>query len=102
MGIAWDDQDIEMIHQMYVAVLKRNPTDVELFQIGQANSEHSRHPYFKGRLVIDGVPVEESLIDIVKTPWRTQQGNSLVAFADDSSVIRPLSRKSGRAFTANP
>jgi phosphoribosylformylglycinamidine synthase len=30
------------------------PTDVECFDIAQSNSEHSRHWFFKGRLVIDG------------------------------------------------
>jgi len=88
MGLGWDDQDIEVIAHLFVDTLKRDPTDVELFQIGQANSEHSRHPFFKGQLVIDGVPVEDSLLEIVMAPWRADPRNSMVAFADDSSAIK--------------
>jgi phosphoribosylformylglycinamidine synthase len=88
MGLGWDDQDIEIIGHLFADTLGRNPTDVELFQIGQANSEHSRHPFFRGQLVIDGVAVETSLLEIVMAPWRADPGNSLVAFADDSSAIR--------------
>lgn len=88
MGMGWDEQDVEMIAKLFSTTLKRNPTDVELFQIGQANSEHSRHLFFKGRLIIDGEEVPESLIDIVKAPWKAYPSNSLLAFADDSSAIR--------------
>ena len=88
MGLGWDEQDIEMIGHLFVDILKRNPTDVELFQLAQANSEHSRHFFFKGKLVIDGVPAPETLMDLVKAPWQANPGNSLIAFSDDSSAIR--------------
>ena len=35
--------------------------------LNNANSEHSRHGYFRGRLVIDGVALPESLMEIVKS-----------------------------------
>ena len=41
---------------IFVNKLKRDPTDVELFDIGQSNSEHSRHWYFGGTIVVDGKP----------------------------------------------
>ena len=31
-----------------------DPTNVEMFDFGQSNSEHSRHWFFKGKIVIDG------------------------------------------------
>lgn len=37
--------------------LKRDPTNVELFDIAQSNSEHSRHWFFKADLIIDGEKV---------------------------------------------
>ena len=81
-----DEQDIEMIINLFVNHLGRNPTDVEIYQWGQSNSEHSRHPFFTGRLVIDGQQTEESLMDIIKYPWKRNSENSLVAF--NGSVIR--------------
>ena len=88
LGLSMDQQDLEMYEELFVNVLKRNPTDVELFQLGQANSEHSRHHFFRGRLVIDGQQVPRTLMDIVKEPWRVNPGNSLLAFCDDSSALR--------------
>lgn len=32
---------------MFVNKLKRDPTSVELFDLAQSNSEHSRHWFFK-------------------------------------------------------
>jgi phosphoribosylformylglycinamidine synthase len=46
----------------------RDPTNVELFDIAQSNSEHSRHWFFKGELVIDGQKVPDNLMDIVRAP----------------------------------
>ena len=86
LGLAMDKQD-QAIYLGLVKYLKRNCTDVEFFQLGQANSEHSRHPFFRGNLVIDGQPIEQSLMDIIKAPWKTHPNNSLIAFCDDSSAI---------------
>jgi len=91
LGCAWDDADImDYIYPMFAHDLKRNPTDVELFQIAQSTTaEHSRHWFFKGELVIDGEPVpEKDLMEIIKTPWKRNPGNSVIAFDDDSSAIR--------------
>ncbi len=88
LGLSMDQQDLEMYYDLFVHQLQRNPTDAELFQLGQANSEHSRHGFFRGILIIDGQPVDENLMDIVKTPWRVNPQNSLIAFCDDSSVIQ--------------
>jgi phosphoribosylformylglycinamidine synthase len=46
----------------------RDPTNVELFDIAQSNSEHSRHWFFKGDLVIDGEKKADNLMDIVSAP----------------------------------
>lgn len=86
LGLGMDTGDIEYYTQMFQQ-LGRNPTDVELFQIGNGNSEHSRHHFFRGIQVIDGVEMPDSLMDIVKAPWKANRCNSLVAFHDNSGVI---------------
>ena len=89
MGLGLDDWDIEYYHNLFVNVMKRNPTTVECFDLGQSNSEHSRHWFFKGSLVIDGERMPENLMEIVGGPIRTQGAtNSVIAFADNSSAIR--------------
>ncbi len=86
-GLAMDEHDLAAYRDLFVGRLQRDPTDVELFQLGQGNSEHSRHGFFKGRLVIDGAELATSLMEIVKEPWRRNPANSVIAFHDDSSAI---------------
>ncbi len=78
LGLGMDVKDIDYYHQLFVDLLKRNPTDVELFQLGNANSEHSRHWYFKGRIVIDGTPMDKTLFKIVQAPLEYSRNASLV------------------------
>ena len=85
----WDDYDIAWIDDLFRNVLKFNPTDVVLFQIAQAiTAEHSRHQFWKGKHIIDGVEMPYSLMDLVTEPHRRHPGNSRIAFADDSSSIK--------------
>eukprot|EP00887_Chlorella_sp_A99_P003357 scaffold26.g3357.t1 len=56
--------------------LQRDPTNVELFDIAQSNSEHSRHWFFKADLIIDGEKAPENLMDIVKSTLDANNGNS--------------------------
>jgi phosphoribosylformylglycinamidine synthase len=49
MGLGMDDWDIDYYHNLFAEDIGRNPTNVECFQLGQSNSEHSRHWYFKGK-----------------------------------------------------
>ncbi len=87
-GCSWDTSDLDFIAGIFQR-LERDPTDVELFQIAQANSEHSRHWVFKGELWVDGVRVpERNLMDIVRQPLDSSAPNSVIAFRDDSSAIR--------------
>ncbi len=88
MGLGLDDWDLEYYYNLFVKEIGRNPTNVECFDLSQSNSEHSRHWFFKGRLVIDGKEVPYSLMDIIKHPLKTNAGNSIIAFKDNSSAIR--------------
>jgi phosphoribosylformylglycinamidine synthase len=88
LGLGLDAWDIEYYYDLFAKDLNRNPTDVECFDLSQSNSEHSRHWFFKGRLVVDGKEIPETLMQIVKTPWGKNPGNSVIAFRDNSSAIR--------------
>ena len=83
-----DAWDIEYYHDLFVKDLRRNPTDVECFDLSQSNSEHSRHWFFRGKLEIDGKRIPETLMRIVKDPLRANPENSVIAFKDNSSAIR--------------
>jgi phosphoribosylformylglycinamidine synthase len=88
LGLAMDEADLTRFYRLFTEQLHRDPTDVELFQLAQGNSEHCRHGFFTGQLTIDGETRAASLMSIVKEPWRRNPGNSLIAFGDDSSAIR--------------
>ncbi|PKA57324.1 putative phosphoribosylformylglycinamidine synthase, chloroplastic/mitochondrial [Apostasia shenzhenica] len=88
MGLAFDEQDIEYYTSLFRDDIKRNPTTVELFDIAQSNSEHSRHWFFNGKLVIDGKPMSCTLMQIVKNTLKANPSNSVIGFKDNSSAIK--------------
>ncbi len=87
LGLGLDEWDINYYYELFARDIKRNPTDVECFDLGQSNSEHSRHWFFRGRLVIDGKEAPHTLMEIVKEPYRRNPNNSIIAFKDNSSAI---------------
>jgi phosphoribosylformylglycinamidine synthase len=87
LGLGMDERDIAYYSAMFLR-LGRNPTDVELFQIGNGNSEHSRHWFFKGKLVIDGIEQPHTLLDLIREPWKRNPGTNLVAFKDNAGVFQ--------------
>lgn len=88
LGLGFDEWDIDYYYRLFKDELKRDPTDVECFDLSQSNSEHSRHWFFNGRLIIDGKALSENLMQIVKEPYARNPGNSIIAFRDNSSAIR--------------
>ena len=87
LGLGMDDWDVSYYTKLFQR-LGRNPTNVELFQVGNANSEHSRHWFFRGVQVIDGTEMKERVFQLVQEPWRRNRGNSITASKDNSGVIR--------------
>ena len=87
-GLAFDDWDLDYYTRLFREVIGRNPTNVECFDIAQSNSEHSRHWFFKGRLIIDGHERPGHLIALVREPLESHPNNSTIAFCDNSSAIR--------------
>ncbi|PSR93128.1 Phosphoribosylformylglycinamidine synthase [Actinidia chinensis var. chinensis] len=88
MGLAFDEQDLEYYTKLFRDDIKRNPTTVELFDIAQSNSEHSRHWFFTGKIVIDGQPMNRTLMQIVKSTLQANPNNSVIGFKDNSSAIK--------------
>lgn len=96
LGLSFDDWDLEYYLNLFANVLKRDPTSVELFDLAQSNSEHSRHWFFKGKMIIDGVEHEKSLIKmIIDTQNHTNQNNT-IKFSDNSSAIKGFNHKAIR------
>ncbi len=88
MGLGLDDWDIDYYYHLFVHEIGRNPTTVECFDLGQSNSEHSRHWFFRGRLIIDGQEMPHTLMEVIRHPLEMKRGNSVIAFKDNSSAIR--------------
>ena len=44
----------------------RDPTDDECFEMGQSNSEYSRHWFFGEKMIIDGIEKPKTLFQLVK------------------------------------
>ncbi|KAJ1295212.1 hypothetical protein BS78_01G206800 [Paspalum vaginatum] len=86
MGLAFDEQDIKYYTHLFRDDIKRNPTTVELFDIAQFNSEHSRHWFFNGKLVIDGETMYRTLFQLVKSPLKANPSNSVIGFKDNSML----------------
>ena len=87
MGLAFDEWDLEYYLGLFRDRIGRDPTDVELFDVAQSNSEHSRHWFFRGRLIVDGVELPHSLMQMLKAPLDANTRNSVIAFKDNSSAI---------------
>ena len=91
MGLGLDDWDLDYYTNLFVNDIKRDPTNVECFDLSQSNSEHSRHWFFRGRLIVDGKEVPHTLMKIVKETYEANRNNSVIAFSDNSSSIKGYS-----------
>lgn len=86
LGLGMDSWDIAFYTKLFQGY-GRNPTDVELFQIANANSEHCRHHYFRGWMVIDGEEQPVALFDLIRAP--------LLALGEDSNTVRAFDDNAG-------
>ena len=87
LGLAFDDWDLDYYTELFQEKVKRNPTSVECFDLAQSNSEHSRHWFFKGRLIVDGQEMEDSLMKMVMKTQKTSNNNSVIKFSDNSRYV---------------
>ncbi|XP_062368155.1 phosphoribosylformylglycinamidine synthase [Cinclus cinclus] len=89
LGLAFDSWDLEFYTKLFQKA-GRNPTSVELFDLAQSNSEHSRHWFFKGHLCVDGRSLPGSLFQRLMDTQSSSHSNNVIKFCDNSSAIRGL------------
>ncbi len=87
-GISMDEWDRNFYYDYFVGKHDRNPTIVEIMDLNNANSEHSRHGFFRGRQVIDGVEQEKTLFQVVTDTLEANPKGSVIAFKDNSSGVQ--------------
>ncbi len=86
-GISMDEWDRNLYYDYFVTKHDRNPTIVEIMDLNNANSEHSRHGFFRGKQIIDNEEYKETLFDLVTATLEANPKGSIIAFKDNSSVI---------------
>uniref|UniRef100_A0A3P8PIL4 Phosphoribosylformylglycinamidine synthase n=1 Tax=Astatotilapia calliptera TaxID=8154 RepID=A0A3P8PIL4_ASTCA len=89
LGLAFDSWDLDYYTSMFQRI-ERNPTSVECFDLAQSNSEHSRHWFFRGRMVIDGKEQKETLFSLIMDTQRHSNQNNVIKFCDNSSGIKGM------------
>ena len=87
-GISMDEWDRNFYYDYFVTRHHRNPTIVEIMDLNNANSEHSRHGFFRGVQIIDGERQPENLMQVVQSTLAAHPENSVIAFKDNSSAIQ--------------
>ncbi len=87
-GISMDEWDCNFYYDYFVNKHDRNPTIVEIMDLNNANSEHSRHGFFRGKQIIDGEEYQDTLFDMVTQTLEANPKGSIIAFKDNSSVVQ--------------
>ncbi|XP_026686352.1 phosphoribosylformylglycinamidine synthase [Diaphorina citri] len=88
LGLAFDEWDLEYYTDIFRNKLKRNPTSVECFDLAQSNSEHSRHWFFKGKMIVDGIESDKCLFEMIMDTTKHSNQNNVIKFNDNSSAIQ--------------
>ncbi|KAL1129968.1 hypothetical protein AAG570_012912 [Ranatra chinensis] len=87
LGLAFDDWDLDYYTKLFSETLKRNPTSVECFDLAQSNSEHSRHWFFKGKIILNNGEIPHSLFDMIIKTQNFSNKNNVIKFCDNSSAV---------------
>jgi phosphoribosylformylglycinamidine synthase len=99
MSLSLDKNDVKYYETLFKKY-QRQPTDIELYDLAQSNSEHSRHSFFNGILITRNTYVyppayhkeHNTLMDYIKLPLQMQKkhnrSNSYLAFCDNASAIK--------------
>ena len=87
LGLAISEPEMKYLAESFGAA-NRNPTDTELVMFGQVNSEHCRHKIFGAEFIIDGKAQKDSLFGMIKNTHRKNGKGTLVAYKDNSSVVK--------------
>ncbi|TID20381.1 hypothetical protein CANINC_003626 [Pichia inconspicua] len=87
MGLALDDGEISYLIDAFKNILKRNPTDVELYMFAQVNSEHCRHKIFNADWTIDNQKKDMSLFQMVRNTHKLNPQGTISAYSDNAAVF---------------
>ncbi|EDO14580.1 hypothetical protein Kpol_337p2 [Vanderwaltozyma polyspora DSM 70294] len=87
LGLALDKGEIDYLINAFVEVLKRDPTDVELFMFAQVNSEHCRHKIFNADWTIDGLKKNLSLFKMIRNTHEKNPEYIISAYSDNAAVV---------------
>ena len=86
MGLALSEDEIAYLVEAFTKQ-GRNPTDVELMMLGQANSEHCRHKIFNAEFTIDGVKQEKTLFGMIRETHKKSPRGTIIAYSDNAAVF---------------
>ncbi|WKS97269.1 phosphoribosylformylglycinamidine synthase [Gallibacterium anatis] len=86
LGLALASDEMDYLLEQF-ALLKRNPTDVELYMFAQANSEHCRHKIFNADWTIDGKAQPKSLFKMIKNTYEKTPDYVFSAYKDNAAVM---------------
>jgi len=89
-GLSLSPNEIDYLYTTYTQQLNRNPTDIELRMFAEVNSEHCRHKIFNAQFIIDGEKQDKTLFQMIKDTYTNASTNVLVAYNDNSSVIKGI------------
>ncbi len=98
LGLALAEDEIDYLVDAF-RTLARDPSDVELMMFAQANSEHCRHKIFNATFVVDGVPQDRSLFQMIKNTTVLAPEGVLSAYHDNAAVIEG---SVGKRFFVDP
>jgi phosphoribosylformylglycinamidine synthase len=87
-SMPFDASDRQRYYDYFVGKKKRNPTCVEVYDLANTDSNHSRHHDFKAKNIIDGKEMLETFMEIVQSTWKANPDNSVIAFDDNASAIK--------------
>lgn len=91
-NLGFDVEDLKWLKNIYKD-LGRSLNKVELYDLAQSNSEHSRHWFFRGKFLVYNDEQQKyneylhTLFNLVKQPLIKNKNNSVIAFCDDASCI---------------
>lgn len=87
LGLALDQGEIDYLTHAFKDIIKRNPTDVELFMFAQVNSEHCRHKIFNAEWTIDGEKKDYSLFKMIRNTHELNPQHTISAYSDNAAVF---------------
>ncbi len=85
-GLALSKEEVDYLEELSQH-MKRPLTDCEVFGFSQINSEHCRHKIFNGQFIIDGVPKNETLFQMIRKTSSLHPGKIVSAYSDNVAFL---------------